>query len=322
MRVGQPAGGPAYGSGRRTADLTKYNPDVNIPELVAYAKSKNVRIWLWAYWTDVDAQMADAFAQFEKWGIVGVKIDFMDRADQWMVNWYRTVAQKAAERHLMVDFHGAFRPDGLRRTYPNVLTREGVMGAEYNKWSARETPVHNTTLPFTRMLAGPMDYTPGGFDNVTKANFEARNIEPSVMGNRVHQLALFVVFESPFQMVADHPAAYDGQKEMAFLDAVPTTWDETHVLNGRPGRFITIARRKGREWYIGSITNWDARELEVPLTFLGSGKYTAEIYSDGPNAATQPKESAVEKQTVDASTTLKLKLAPGGGSAIRIVPVE
>lgn len=316
------AGAPAYGSGRRTADLTKYNPEVNIPELVAYAKSKNVRIWLWAYWTDVDAQMADAFAQFEKWGIAGVKIDFMDRADQWMVNWYKTVAQKAAERQLMVDFHGAFRPDGLRRTYPNVLTREGVMGAEYNKWSARETPVHNTTLPFTRMLAGPMDYTPGGFDNVTKADFEARNIGPSVMGTRVHQLALFVVFESPFQMVADHPAAYDGQKEMAFLDAVPTTWDETRVLNGRPARFITIARRKGREWYIGSITNWDPRELEIPLSFLGSGAYNAEIYSDGPNAATQPKESEVEKRKVDATTTLKLKLAPGGGAAIRIVPAN
>jgi alpha-glucosidase len=251
-----------------------------------------------------------------------VKIDFMDRADQWMANWYRDVAKKAAEHHLMLDYHGAFKPDGLRRTYPNVLTREGVMGAEYNKWSARETPIHNVTLPFTRMLAGPMDYTPGGFDNVTKANFEGRNKEPSVMGTRVHQLALYVVFESPFQMVADHPAAYDGQKELAFLQAVPTTWDETHVLNGLPARYITMARRNGPEWYVGSLTNWEPRELSVPLKFLGSGKYTAEIYSDGPNAATQPKESVVEKRAVDASTTLTLKLAPGGGSAIRIVPAD
>jgi alpha-glucosidase len=316
------SGGSAYGAGRRASDLTKYRPDINIPELVQYAKSKNVRIWLWAYWTDVDAQMADAFAQFDKWGIAGVKIDFMDRADQWMVDWYKSVAQKAAEHHLMVDFHGAFKPDGLRRTYPNVLTREGVMGAEYNKWSARETPTHNVTLPFTRMLAGPMDYTPGGFDNVTKENFEARNVGPSVMGTRVHQIALFVVFESPFQMVADHPAAYDGQKELPFLKAVPTTWDETRVLNGRPARYITIARRNGREWYIGSITNWDPRALEIPLQFLGSGKYTAEIYSDAPNAATQPKESVLEKRAVDASTKLTLKLAPGGGAAIRIVPAD
>jgi alpha-glucosidase len=314
--------GPAYGAGRKNADLTKYKPEINIEELVAYAKSKNVRIWLWAYWTDVDAEMADAFAQFEKWGVAGVKIDFMDRADQWMVNWYRSVAQKAAEHHLLVDYHGAYKPDGFRRTYPNVLTREGVMGAEYNKWSARETPTHNTTLPFTRMLAGPMDYTPGGFNNVTKEDFEPRNSEPMVMGTRAHQTALFVVFESPFQMVADHPAAYDGQKELAFLAAVPSTWDETRVLNGRPARYITIARRSGREWYVGSITNWDPRELEVPLQFLGSGRYVAEIYSDGPNAATHPKESVVEKRDVDASTTLKLKLAPGGGAAIRILPKE
>ncbi|MFL6353773.1 MAG: glycoside hydrolase family 97 catalytic domain-containing protein [Bryobacteraceae bacterium] len=239
-----------------------------------------------------------------------------------MVDWYRSVAQKAAEHHLLVDYHGAFKPDGLRRTYPNVLTREGVMGAEYNKWSARETPTHNVTLPFTRMLAGPMDYTPGGFDNVTKENFESRNVGPPVMGTRVHQIALFVVFESPFQMVADHPAAYEGQKELAFLKGVPTTWDETRVLNGRPARYITIARRKGREWYVGSLTNWDPRELEIPLRFLGSGRYSADIYSDGPNAATQPKESVLDTRTVDASTTLKLKLAPGGGAAIRIVPAD
>ncbi len=317
-----PSAGAAYGAGRRESDLTKFKPQVNIPELVEYAKSKGVKIWLWAYWTDVDAQAADAFAQFEKWGVAGVKIDFMDRADQWMVNWYRGIAQKAAAHHLMVDYHGAYKPDGMRRTYPNVITREGVMGAEYNKWSARETPVHNTTLPFTRMLAGPMDYTPGGFNNVTKAEFVPRNIEPMVMTTRCHQLALFVVFESPFMMVADHPAAYDGQKETAFLQAVPTTWDETRVLNGRPARFITIARRKGREWYVGTITNWDPREVELPLTFLGGGRYLAEIYADGPDAAQQPKESVLEKRSVDAGTVLKLKLAPGGGAAIRIAPAQ
>jgi alpha-glucosidase len=142
------------------------------------------------------------------------------------------------------------------------------------------------------------------------------------MGTRVHQIALFVVFESPFQMVADHPAAYEAQKELAFLKAVPSTWDETHVLNGLPARYITIARRRGRDWYVGSITNWDPRELEIPLRFLGTGRYSAEIYSDGPNAATQPKESVFDRRTVDASTTLRLKLAPGGGAAIRIVPAE
>ena len=198
------------------ADLTKTSANIDMPALLDYAKSKNVRLWLWAHWTDIDAQADVAFPLFEKWGIAGVKIDFMDRADQWMANWYRQIARKAADHHIMLDYHGAFKPDGLRRTYPNVLTREGVMGAEYNKWSARETPVHNTTLPFTRMLAGPMDYTPGGFENVTKDQFEARNSNPMVMGTRVHQTALYVVFESPFQMVADYPGAYDGRRNWNF----------------------------------------------------------------------------------------------------------
>jgi alpha-glucosidase len=315
-----PAPPEAVGPYARGTDLTRWQPDVDLPELIAYARARGVRLWLWAHWTAVNRQMDAAFSQFEKWGIAGVKIDFMDRADQWMVNWYREVAKKAAEHHLLVDFHGAYKPDGLRRTYPNVLTREGVMGAEYNKWSARETPTHNVALAFTRMLAGPMDYTPGGFDNVTREEFQPRNFGPSVMGTRAHQTALFVVFESAFQMVADHPAAYDGQKETEFLKVVTTTWDETRVLNGRPPKYITIARRSGREWYVGAITDWDPRELAVPLSFLGGGSYRAEIYADGPDAAAHPKDSVLEKRTVDAGTVLKLKLAPGGGCAIRLVP--
>jgi alpha-glucosidase len=222
----------------------------------------------------------------------------------------------------MLDFHGAFKPDGMSRTYPNVLTREGVMGAEYNKWSARITPKHDVTLAFTRMLAGPMDYTPGGFDNATRETFVPRNRAPMVMGTRAHHTALYVVFESELQMVSDSPDAYDGQKETEFLKAVPSSWDETRVLNGVPPEYITVARRRGAEWFVGSITDWDSRELDVPLSFLGSGNYDAEIYADGPNAATQPKDSVAEKRRVNARTVLKLKLAPGGGSAIRLVPVH
>jgi alpha-glucosidase len=310
---------PAPGSTRRAADLTKSIPAIDMPMLVEYAKSKNVRLWLWAHFRDMYDQMDDAFGQYEKWGIAGVKIDFMDRSDQWMVNWYRTAAKKAAEHHLMIDFHGAFKPDGMRRTFPNVLTREGVMGAEYNKWSARVTPRHDVTLAFTRMLAGPMDYTPGGFDNATRENFVPRNRAPMVMGTRAHHTALYVVFESALQMVSDSPDAYDGQKETAFLQAVPSTWDETRVLNGVPPNYITLARRRGAEWFLGSITDWDTRELDVPLTFLGSGPWDAEIYADGPNAATEPKDSVFEKRRVDAQTILKLHLAPGGGAAIRFV---
>jgi len=319
--AGRAAAG-APGSARPATDLTKVNPNVDLPALVEYAKSKNVRLWLWAHWTDVNRQVDDAFPLFEKWGIAGVKIDFMDRADQWMVNWYRTIAKKAADHHLLIDYHGAFKPDGMRRTYPNVLTREGVLGAEYDKWSARATPAHRVTLAFTRMLAGPMDYTPGGFDNTTRDQFIARSSAPQVMGTRAQQAALFVVFESAFQMVADHPAAYDGQKETEFLKAVPATWDETRVINGRPARWITMARRSGQEWYVGSITNWDAREVDLPLTFLGAGSYDAEIYADGPNASTDAKDSVVSRRRVDAKTTLKLKLAPGGGCAIRLTPAR
>jgi len=309
-------------SWRGRMDITESVPAIDIPMLVAYAKSKNIRIWLWAHFRDVNDQMDAAFTQYEKWGIAGVKIDFLDRSDQWMVNWYRTVAKKAAEHHLMLDFHGAFKPDGMRRTYPNVLTREGVMGAEYNRWSARITPKHNVALAFTRMLAGPMDYTPGGFENVTRENFKPGNKTLTVMGTRAHQTALFVVFESELQIVADSPDAYAGQKELEFLKAVPASWDETRVLNGVPPKYITIARRIRNEWFVGSITDWDARQLDLPLNFLGVGDYEAEIYADGPNAATQPKESIVEKRRVNAQTVLKLKLAPGGGCAIRLAPVR
>jgi alpha-glucosidase len=310
------------GSTRRRTDLTKSNATLDIPMLVAYAKARNVRLWLWAHFRDMNDQMDAAYAQWETWGIAGVKIDYMDRTDQWMVDWYRNAAKKAAEHHLMIDFHGAFKPDGMQRTFPNVMTHEGIMGAEYNKWSGRVTPKHNVTLAFTRMLAGPMDYTPGGFDNVTWENFTARNRAPMVMHTRAHATALFVVFESALQMVSDSPDAYTDQKETEFLKAVPSTWDETRVIGGGPASYVTIARRRGNEWFLGSITGWDAREVDTPLTFLGKGNWVAEIYSDGPNAAKEPKESVVEKRNVTANTVLKLKLAPAGGCAIRFTPAR
>ena len=314
---------PATAGGRRGAvDLTRSIPAIDIPMLVEYARSKGVRLWLWAHFRDMNEQMDAAYAQFEKWGIAGVKIDYLDRSDQWMVNWYRTAAQKAAAHHLMLDFHGAFKPDGMQRTFPNVMTREGVMGAEYNKWSAEATPAHNVTLAFTRMLAGPMDYTPGGFDNVTREAFAPRNRAPMVMGTRAHHTALFVVFESALQMVSDSPDAYTGTKEIDFIKAVPSTWDETRVLDGVPPQFVTVARRKGNEWFVGGITNWDAREIAVPLGFLGSGAYDAEIYADGPNAAKEPKDSTFKRRRVNAKTVLRLRLAPGGGCALRLVPVR
>jgi alpha-glucosidase len=304
----------------KAADITQTNSNIDMPEILRHAASKNVKVWLWAHWTSVDKQMNEAFALFQKWGVAGVKIDFMDRDDQWMVDFYHRVVKKAAEHRLMIDFHGAYKPDGGRRTWPNLMTQEGVLGLEYVKWSGRATPGHNVTLAFTRMLAGPLDYTPGGFDNRTRQNFVSRFREPVTMGTRAHQLALFVVFESPFMVLADHPEAYRGQKELAFLSAVPATWDETRVLKGRPDEFVAIARRSGREWYIGAITDWDERELELPLEFLGAGDYTAEMYTDAPDAAVEPKHTTVEQKNVTRSSLLKVKLAPGGGAAIRIRP--
>jgi alpha-glucosidase len=300
------------------ADITKIDPQIDMPELLRYAKEKNVRIWLWSHWTSVDKYMEQAFPLFEQWGIAGVKIDFMDRDDQQMTAWYRHVAELAAQHHLMIDFHGAFKPDGLRRTWPNVVTREGVMGKEYLKWSGRTTPTHNTTLPFTRMLAGPLDYTPGAFGNVTRAEFESRDKEPMAPNTRAHELALYVVLESPLMMVSDFPEHYAGQHDFEFIKQVPVTWDEVRVLSGRPMENITVARRSGKDWYVGSITNWDARSVKVPLSFLPEGKYTAEIYADAADADTKATHTEFTKQTVDRSTVLDVNMAPGGGNAIWI----
>jgi len=291
-------------------------------ELLRYAKEKNVRIWLWSHWKSIDKYMDQAFPLYEKWGIAGVKIDFMNRDDQWMVGFYRRVVEAAAAHHLMIDFHGAFKPDGLRRTYPNLMTREGVMGKEYLKWSARTTPTHNTTLPFTRMLAGPMDYTPGAFGNSNLENFVPRNFMPMGLGTRAHELALFVVFESPFEMVSDYPEHYQGQKEFDFIKRVPATWDEVRVIGGRPMKNITLARRSGNDWYVGSLTNWDERTVKVPLDFLGGGKYEAEIYADAPDAATEATRTTFTKQPVDRTTVLDVQMVSGGGNAIWIHPAN
>ncbi len=314
------AGWAANGTGPNwsRADLTRTVAAIDMPAILEHAKAKNVRIWLWAHWSDVQRQMDEAFPLFEKWGVAGVKIDFMNRDDQWMVDFYHRVVKLAAEHHLMIDFHGAYKPDGIRRTWPNLITREGVMGAEYNKWSGRVTPEHNVTLPFTRMLAGPLDYTPGGFNNVTPAEFEPRNLQPMVMTTRAHQLALYVILETGLQMLADYPEIYKGQKELDFLRAVPVVWNETHVITGRPGEYVTIARRNGREWYVGSITGSHAKELEIPLEFLGKGEFIAEIYSDGSG----PKQTVEEEKPVTASTVLHVKMAPAGGQAIRIRPAR
>lgn len=300
-------------------DITHMNGKVDVPELVRYAATKNVKVWIWCYSESVAQQMQEAFPLFEKWGVAGVKIDFVNRDDQQGIQWYYDVAKLAAEHHLMVDYHGTRTPWGLERTYPNVLSYEGVLGMENNKVGRRDSPVDRSVFPFTRLLAGPMDYTPGGFNNATEDGFVAQNSSPTVMGTRAQQLALYVIFQTPFQMVSDSPQSYAGQPAFQFIKDVPVSWDATHVLNGTPGEFVTIARSHGDEWYLGSMTNWTSRSLDVPLSFLGPGTYTAEIYADASDAATQPKHVDIHRQEVKSTQSLKLRLAPGGGCAIRFI---
>jgi len=304
------------------ADITHVVPEVDMPELLRYAKEKNVKIWLWSHWTSVDKYMDQAFPLFEKWGVAGVKIDFMNRDDQQMVDFYHRVVENAAAHHLMIDFHGAYKPDGLRRTWPNLVTREGVMGKEYLKWSARTDPKHNVTLPFTRMLAGPLDYTPGAFGNSNREKYVGRDFMPMGLGTRAHELALYVVLESPFMMVSDYPEHYAGQKAFDFIKQVPVTWDEIRVLGGRPMKDITVARRSGNDWFVGALTNWDARDVKVPLSFLGDGKYVAEIYADAPDSGEEATHSTFTTQTVDKSTVLDVHMASGGGEAVWIHPAQ
>jgi alpha-glucosidase len=301
-------------------NITKLRGNVDVPELVRYAAAKHVEVWIWLYSTSVMNQMKEAFPLFKKWGVAGVKIDFINRDDQDGIKFYYDVAREAAEDHLMVDFHGASKPWGIERTYPNVLSYEAVLGAENNKVGRRDSPVDRSVFPFTRMIAGPLDYTPGGFENATEDDFIPRDKNPMVMGTRAQQLALYVVFQTPFQMVSDSPQEYANQPAFQFIHDVPTQWDSMHVINGEPGEFVTIARSHGKDWYLGSITNWTPRELHVPLSFLGAGRYIAEIYQDGADAGTHPKHVTIKRQIVSGEQELSLRLASGGGCAIRFVP--
>ena len=297
-------------------DLTAINPDIDMQELLDYGKEKGVGIILWVVWKTLDVQLEEIMPVFEEWGIAGLKVDFMQRDDQWMVNYYWRIAEEAAKRKFLVDFHGSYKPAGLHRTWPNVITREGVRGMEWGKWGDKASPDMAVTLPFIRMFAGPMDYTPGAMLNATKKDFAAVFATPMSQGTRAQQLAMYVVFESPLQMLADNPTHYLNEPEcMQFLSKVPSVWDETIVLDAKLGEYVVIARRNGHEWYIGAMTNWDTREIEIDLSFLGDRKYEATIWKDGPNAHRNAQDFIKENFIVDKSTKLKIKLAPGGGWA-------
>lgn len=304
----------------KLGNLLQVVPEMNIEELVAYGKQKNVGIILWVVWKTLDDQFEPAFNQFTKWEIKGLKVDFMQRDDQKVMNFYKRVCREAAKRRMLVDFHGGIRPATMTRTWPNMLTVEGVRGLEQTKWSKYANPEHNVTLPFTRMFLGPMDYTPGAMVNGgNEKNFAPIFERPMSLGTRAHQLAMYVVYESPLQMLADSPSHYLREPEiMNFLGPVPAVWHETKVLHAKMGDYVVIARRHNRDWYVGAMTDWTARDLQLDFSFLPAGKYELDEYQDGVNAARIGTDYQRVKSIVENKTKLWIKLAPGGGWAARI----
>lgn len=296
-------------------------PDIDVQELVDYGKKKNVGVILWVVWKTLDDQLEPALDQFEKWGVKGIKVDFMQRDDQKVVNFFHKVSREAARRKMLVDYHGAQRSALMTRTWPNIISTEGVRGLEWSKWSTEANPEHNLTLPFTRMFLGPMDYTPGAMLNAQQKSWAKVFDRPMALGTRCHQLAMYVVFESPLQMLADSPSNYLREPEaMEFLSAVPTVWDETRVLDGKIGDYVLVARRSGRDWYVGAMTDWTARELEVDFSFLPAGSFKMDSYQDGVNAGRFASDYKKVSAVADRTTRLKIKLAEGGGWAAHLRP--
>jgi alpha-glucosidase len=296
------------------ADITKWAPQINIPEIIEYARLKNVKIILWLYSSDVNMNSAfkAAFPLYSKWGVAGIKIDFMDRDDQQMVNWYHEIIRCAAENHLLVDFHGAYKPDGIIRTWPNMITREGVMGNEYYKFSDKMSPEHNVKLAFTRMLAGQMDYTPGGFLNVTKEQFKQQT--PAIVWNtRAAELSKFVIYESPLTVVCDHPDNILNKAGSDFLKIVPTTWDDIKFIGGYPGDYVAIAKRSGTNWYLGVMNNSIGKSVDINLNFLSGGNYTLEMWADSKKSDKEPMELTKSEKSVKSGDKVRITLAKNGG---------
>ncbi|MCX2473749.1 glycoside hydrolase family 97 catalytic domain-containing protein [Pedobacter sp. MC2016-05] len=308
---------------RSTTDLTHTNPNIDIREIVRYGKEKNVDILVWVLWGGLDKKMEEILDVYENWGLKGIKVDFMGRGEQYIVNFYQRLAEACAKRKMMVDFHAAYKPTGLGRTYPNVMTYEGVQGLETVKWESTVTPSHDVNLPFTRMMAGPMDYTPGAMKNANEKNFYPVFTEPMSMGTRAHQTALYVVFESPWMMMSDSPSNY--LKDVAYTDYLsrfPTIWDETKVLYANAGKAVITARRFGKKWYVGGITYWKKFETQIDFTFLGKGNYEAQILADGINADRVAEDYRITTRAVNRTDKYEVKMAPGGGFTIILSPMD
>ena len=300
-------------------DIMQIVPEVNLQEIIDYGKQKNVGVWLWGGWLPLDKKIDEALGKYSKMGIKGFKIDFMDRDDQKMVQFYYRMAKKAAEYHLMIDYHGAYKPTGLQRTFPNILNIEAVHGMEQLKWSNPDMPQFDVSIPFIRMIAGPMDYTPGAMRNGTKETFRPINAMPMSQGTRCHQLAMYVMYEAPFEMLSDNPTTYMREQEcLNFMSNVPTTFDETVELDGKVSEYAAIARRKGDSWYVGAMSNWNARDITIDLSFLKDGNYEAEIFQDGINADRDATDYKKEVKQVSSKDKLTVHLSNGGGWVAKI----
>ncbi len=305
-------------------DLTRTIDGLDIKEVVRHANSKNVDVMLWVTFDLFDSQMEAALKQFSEWGIKGVKIDFINRSDQEASRFYWRAAEQCAKYKMVIDFHGAYRPDGLRRAYPNVLTREALIEFEYNGGTNFDTPEHHCTLPFIRNVAGPIDYIPGTMNNGTKRSFRMNGDTPMGQGTRAHSLALAVITESPMQMLSDPQPDYYREKECTeFLTQVPVEWDQIVPLNGQIGKYVSMARRNNNNWYVASITDWTPRKMTLNFDFLTEGQsYTMVIFKDGINADIRAIDYIKETRNIKKGDTIEIDLAPGGGWVAGIYPVK
>ncbi len=304
------------GWSQSTNNVMACSDKIDVEELVAYGDEKGVGVILWVLWGPLDTDMDAILDLYRKWGVVGVKVDFMQRADQYMVNYYERVAKATAQRKMVVDFHGTFKPAGLRRAYPNVLSYEGLRGQEQCKWTDKNTTTHNLQLPFIRMVAGPMDYTPGAMDNALSHNFHARWSRPMSMGSRCHQLAMYIIYESPLQMLCDNPTQYLKEETTTrFISQIPTIWHETRALEASVGEYLVIARRYNDDWYIGAMTNDKARDFKVDCSFLGEGEYTISVMQDGPNTRRHAEDFQYSERSIGAGEIISIPMASEGGYA-------
>lgn len=300
-------------------DNTKVNPDIDVPGLIAYANNKGVAVLLWNEAHALARNLEQALDRYAAWGARGIMVDFMDRDDQPMLRFQERVAREAAKRRLVVNLHGVAKPTGLQRAYPNLLTREAVLGHEYDMWSERVTPDHALTVPFVRMLAGPMDWEGGAMVNGTQKTFRVVGEQPMSQGTRTQQLAQYVIYDSPLQYLAGTPSDYRAEPELTrFLGGIPTTWDETRPLQGAVGDYVVMARRAGDTWYVAAMTDWTARKIELPLSFLPRGEYTATVVADGMNAERYAADYRIDSRTVGSRSSLVIELAPGGGYVARL----